>query len=121
MKLLNACFAVLLSGCASEIVRSAAELSALGEQGRPLRVRESVAPRLPTGRAPIVAAGSRWQRVGRIAKGDVLRPVGQVYSIVGANAHEAYLVVAGDQVVGFYLPGERAFAPAQDAVRFSTE
>jgi hypothetical protein len=38
----------------------------------------------------------------------------QVFMVEGAHVHEAYLVLDGDQVVGYYLPVERAFAPAPD-------
>jgi len=32
--------------------------------------------------------------------------------VEGAHVHEAYLVVAGDRLVGFYLPVEKAYSPA---------
>src|SRR5262249_48913216 len=60
----------------------------------------------------IIARGSVWTRVGRIAEGEVYKPAGGVFTVEGAQVHEAYLVMEGDRVVGFYLPVERAFSPA---------
>jgi hypothetical protein len=50
--------------------------------------------------------------VGRTSEGDVYKPVGRVFTVEGAHIHEAYLVLVGNRLVGFYLPVERAFAPA---------
>jgi hypothetical protein len=54
-------------------------------------------------------SGSRWTLVGGIAQGLVYRPDGGVLTVEGANVHEAYLVVSGTELVGFYLPVEKAF------------
>jgi hypothetical protein len=59
----------------------------------------------------VLQRSSEWHRIGRIPEGEVYRPVSGVFTIEGANVHEAHLVVKGTTVVGFYLPGERAFAP----------
>jgi hypothetical protein len=42
-----------------------------------------------------------------------------VFTIEGANTHEANLVVRDNRIVGFYLPAERAFAPLEPATRIS--
>jgi hypothetical protein len=67
----------------------------------------------PGYRRPI-GRGSVWTRIGRSDKGDVFKPVDRVFTVEGAQIHEAYLVLDGDRVIGFYLPVERAFAPAPD-------
>jgi hypothetical protein len=59
-----------------------------------------------------IPGGSRWMLVGTVEEGDVYRRTDGPFVIHGANAHEAYLVVTNNRVVGFYLPGEGTFAPA---------
>lgn len=65
---------------------------------------------LPTGYQRSILTGSRWELVGELAQGDVYRPVGTVFTIEGANMHEAFLVVNQSKITGFYLPGEGAFS-----------
>jgi hypothetical protein len=72
--------------------------------------------RLDTGYERTLKAGSVWRHAGAIPQGDVYRPVGDVFTLEGANIHEAWLVVRGDAVAGFYLPAERAFSPLKSAV-----
>jgi hypothetical protein len=39
-----------------------------------------------------------------------------VFTLEGANIHEAWLVIRGAALVGFYLPAERAFSPLTSPV-----
>lgn len=107
--------ALLFTGCLSEVLRGEAEFrpAAPGDEVVAcLAAPAEVTPKV--GVTEDLAQGSCWRRVGSIAQGDVYRPVGGVFMITSANAHEAYLVVEGGGVVGFYLPGESAFAPASE-------
>ena len=54
---------------------------------------------------------TRWDQVGAIAEGDVLRSKDQVLTLECSNVHEAYLVMSGDKLVGFFLPVENGFVP----------
>jgi hypothetical protein len=54
---------------------------------------------------------TRWDQIGTIAEGDVLRSKDQVLTLECSNVHEAYLVLSGDTVVGFFLPVEQGFVP----------
>ena len=54
---------------------------------------------------------TRWDQVGAIAEGDVLRSKDQVLTLECSNVHEAYLVMSGDKLVGFFLPVEKGFVP----------
>lgn len=63
-----------------------------------------------TGYQRQLKAGSSWQRVGTVPQGEVYRPVQDVFTVEGANMHEAYLIVRNDQLVGFYLPAEHGFS-----------
>jgi hypothetical protein len=54
---------------------------------------------------------TRWDQVGTIAEGDVLRSKDQVLTLECSNIHEAYLVMSGGKLIGFFLPFEKGFAP----------
>ena len=67
--------------------------------------------RLSTGYSRTLAAGSRWRAVGRLPQGIVYQRVDGVFTIEGHHVHEAYLVVEGSTLQGFYLAGESNFSP----------
>lgn len=71
---------------------------------------------LDTGYTRALKPGSLWRDVGSLAQGEVYRPVQDVFTLEGANIHEAYLVVRDDTLVGFYLPAEQGFSPLQATV-----
>jgi hypothetical protein len=75
---------------------------------------------LPSGVHRSLLSGSRWRHVGTLSEGEVFRSEDSVFTIVGANTHEAYLVISDERLVGFYLPGERAYSAltAPLALRF---
>jgi hypothetical protein len=107
-----------ISACAAELERSHVRFSSDSEdvQRRVLRIPEAVTLTPSTGYSQTLKAGSTWERTGAIPQGAVFRPVGAVFSVEGANRHEAYLVISADRIVGFYLPGEEAFAPLPQPV-----
>jgi hypothetical protein len=113
---------ILGLGCAAELARAPVAFTPVTSgEPRTLRVRETVSVTPSTGYTRIIKAGSTWRLVGSLPQGDVYRPVGDVFTVEGANVHEAYLVVAQGRVVGFYLPGEGAFAPLPDKVLLPTD
>lgn len=107
-----------IAACASDLDRSAVGFTPLPANGEPalLRLPGEVPLTPSTGYSETLKAGSAWQSVGSTPQGEVYRPVGKVFSVGGANRHEAYLVIAQGRIVGFYLPGERAFAPLPQPV-----
>jgi hypothetical protein len=54
--------------------------------------------------------------VGSIAQGQVFRSVDSVLTIEGRQVHEAYLVISGGALLGFYLPGESNYAALEAPV-----
>lgn len=54
---------------------------------------------------------TRWDQVGTISEGDVLRSKDQVLTLECSNIHEAYLVMSGKKLIGFFLPFEKGFVP----------
>ena len=63
--------------------------------------------------------GGRWRYIGRIPNGSVYQAAQGVFTVEGANIHEAYLVVQGRRLVGFYLPVEQAFSPLKEEVELA--
>ena len=116
-------FAILgLAACAPEVVRYSSVLTpSSGEPGGTIEVlRDAKVEVGPLGYERTIRKGSNWTRVGRVTQGEVYKPVDQVFTVEGTHVHEAYLVLDGNQIVGFYLPVERAYAPAPDSSRTKT-
>jgi hypothetical protein len=80
---------------------------------RKLRVRSQ------GGRTRAIVADTTWAEHGTIAQGTVYRPVDSVFRVYAFKAVEAYLVVSDGKVVGFWLPAEQAFNPAQGRARIA--
>jgi hypothetical protein len=105
--------AVALVSCAPEISRRPSSFTPLTEQpADTIEVLQDQKVSVGPGYDRVIGRGTTWTRVGRSNEGDVYKPVGRVFTVEGAHVHEAYLVLADDRVVGFYLPVERAFSPA---------
>ena len=105
--------AILGGGCASEVVRRPTELVPAGDSSAvTVEVLADKTIRVGPGYERVIRRGSEWKLVGRSREGDVYRPTDRVFTVEGAQVHEAYLVLDGDRIVGFYLPVERAFSPA---------
>jgi hypothetical protein len=103
--------------CMPDLVRTETALRADDPADQPsLVLAQPVRVAATKGFGETLAAGSTWKRVGAVEQGEVYKPVGTVFMLTSANAHEAYLVVSSGRVVGFYLPGEEAFAAAAEAV-----
>jgi hypothetical protein len=79
-----------------------------------IEIVETVPVSVGPGYRRMIRRGSLWTRIGRSVEGEVFKPVDGTFTVEGAHVHEAYLVLDGDRLVGFYLPVERAFAPVRD-------
>ena len=108
-----------LVACAPEVVRRPTQLTSVAEQATEqakatIEIVETVPVSVGPGYRRVIRRGSLWTRIGRSVEGEVFKPVDGVFTVEGAHVHEAYLVLDGDLLVGFYLPVERAFAPVRD-------
>ena len=103
--------ALLIAACAAPVPVAPATLARLDRPQPDLVLPARVRVDLPTGRARALPQGSTWRAVGRVPQGVVYQPVDTVFTIVGRNVHEAYLVVQGTALQGFYLPGESNYSP----------
>jgi hypothetical protein len=64
---------------------------------------------------------TRWEQVGTIAEGDVFRSKEQVLTLECSNVHEAYLVMSGNKLIGFFLPFEKGFVPHSPPIALPVE
>ncbi len=109
-----------LVGCSAEVVRRPATLTAAsGQPTTTIEVLERASIPVGPGHSRVIDRGSVWRLIGRSVGGEVFKPVDQVFTVEGKRIREAYLVLDGDRVVGFYLPVEQAFAPAPEQTRLS--
>ncbi|MGM3276011.1 hypothetical protein [Ralstonia sp. 24A2] len=122
LQLAAACIAVAALGACAPMVSTAPATLAIDSATSPshLQLKTPTEIRLETGYTRTLAAGSNWQRVGSLSQGAVYRPVGTIFTIEGRQVHEAYLVIADQRLVGFYLPGEQAYSPLSKAVPITT-
>ena len=64
---------------------------------------------LPCGYNKSLKKNSEWSMIGKIEAGDVYKPKNQCFTIECSNIFEAYLVMNGTKLNGFYLPVEDGF------------
>ena len=115
--LLVGCLALI--SCAHEVVRQPAALTPtmVAASNSVIEILQDVVITLDSGYSRQLARGSRWMQVGTLPQGHVFRIVGGAFTVEGANVHEAWLVIAGGELVGFYLPVEKAFVHLSARVR----
>ena len=107
----SAAAVLFVAACAAVVPTAPAQLAPVpAGSGETIRVAQVASIRLSTGYTRELPAGSRWERIGALPQGDVYRPVGTVFTIEGRHVHEAYLVIRGDALHGFYLPGESNYS-----------
>lgn len=101
----------ILAGCAAEIPRQPATLTPPADTSGPgsiVQVDEHAVVRLASGYSRTIVAGSKWAQVGTVEGHAVYKSMRNVFTIEGSHVHEAYLLLKGDTLAGFYLPGENA-------------
>jgi len=106
-----------LSACAPEVVRSDAKLTPASEVDQVhVTLQANVHLESSSGYGRDLPEGSVWELRGSIEQGRVYRRVDGILTVEGAQIHEAYLVLMGDRIVGFYLPVEQSYSPARESV-----
>lgn len=105
--------ALLLQGCATEVKRTPIAFTSLpaADSAVTVTVLKEVEVVPNTGYPRTIRSGSQWRLIGGTPRGDVYRPVSGIFTVEGAQVHEAGLVVSGGKVVGFYMLVEKAFVP----------
>lgn len=108
-----------LGGCASEVLRHPSELLAgNAQESKRYLLSKSIELMLDSGYARTINAGALFVEIGTVKQGIVLKPVNTALTVEGAHMHEAYPVISGGRLVGFYLPVEKAFSPMSQSVDF---
>lgn len=107
-------FAANIAGCASDVVRSTAILSSAAATDRQrIEIAQEAIVGSSSNYSRVLPAGSIWELRGVLPQGSVYKRVNGIFTVEGAHVHEAYLVVRGSQLVGYYLPVEQAYSPAE--------
>lgn len=115
--------AVLLGACAATGFGDASRV-APAPIARPmddLQVRSPATFTFGLARYGQLSAGSRWRPVGALAQGTVYRPLDQVLMLEGQPVQEAYPVVDGGRLQGFFLPAQASFFAVRAPVPLSLQ
>ncbi|MDP9223121.1 MAG: hypothetical protein M3P18_04565 [Actinomycetota bacterium] len=118
-----ACCAGLLAGCPFDVIRveqTPVELVYVASS-KAFVLEQDVPISLGFGYNRVLRKGTRWTYVGAISNGDVYKTNNQVLTVEASNIHEAYIVLEGRKLVGFYLPVERTYTPAAESKSLPTK
>lgn len=109
-----------LVSCATEVSRTATQFNpAAATDNRFIVVAKEVTVTPSAGYSRTLKGGSTWKYVGRIPEGAVYKIQDDVFMLEGKHMHEAYCVIANNELVGFYLTVENAFSPLSSRVPLS--
>jgi hypothetical protein len=112
--------AVFISGCAFDLAHvkyQPARLESAGNGGEAFTLSsDTLIQGAPCGYSRTLRKGTRWEHVGRLLEGIVYRSQEQTLTIECSNVFEAYLVVDGEYLVGFYLPVEKGFSALNKSI-----
>lgn len=97
---------ILLSGCSVKYTPVVMETTT---PKATWTLTEKVDVPLESGSTTHLKANTTWEYVGTIEQGDVYKTKDQIVTVKGSNMFEAYLVISGERLVGFYLPVENGF------------
>lgn len=112
--LILAAVAAIFAGCASDVARTKARLDAAAAGERPrIELAKETTVYSSSGYSRVLPAGSSWELQGALPQGKVYKRLDGIFTVEGAHVHEAFLVVSENKVVGYYLPVEQAFSPAE--------
>lgn len=104
---------MIFSGCAFDLAHvnyQPATFSTCSENCPDLTIAtEQQLTKLPCGYQRTLKKDSKWSMVGKIQAGNVYKPLNQCFTIECSNVFEAYLVMNGNTLSGFYLPVEDGY------------
>ena len=107
-------FVLLFNACAfdvSHIKQIPSQIEATHPSKSTFRLEEEMTVDLGTGYSRTLRRGTTWVYVGTIKEGDVFKTSDQILTIEASNIYEAYIVVSSENLIGFYLPVEKAYSP----------
>ena len=103
--------ALVLQGCITLIPQRETRYETSSVAIKDIELAQDVNCELPTGQKHVLAKGSRWQPYGRTLEGTVYKPTNHTLKIADVEEYTAYLVISGAELLGFFLPDNRSFAP----------
>ena len=71
---------------------------------------------LPCGYSRTLRKGTRWTPAGEFSTKTIYRSKDQNLTLECSNIYEAYLVIAEERLIGFYLPVEKGYVAISDPV-----
>jgi hypothetical protein len=74
-------------------------------------LKDEVKIELGTGYSRKLNEGTKWHYFNTIPYGDIFKTKDQILTIEGSNIFEAFIVVSGENLVGFFLPVEQTYSP----------
>ena len=107
-------FTIFLSGCAFDLVhinQIPVEYETENIQKPSFKLTNEVQISLGTGYTRQLNKGTTWHYIRTISVGDIFKTNDQVLTIEGSNIFEAFIVVTGKNMVGFFLPVEETYSP----------
>jgi hypothetical protein len=105
---------IIFASCAFDLLhvkQLPTHLDTTQQRKNSLMLEEDEKIDLGTGYSRIIKAGTKWDYVGTIEKGDVFNTKDQILTVEASNIHEAYIVISSGKLVGFYLLVEKTFSP----------
>lgn len=115
---------LIIAGCASEVPRSPATFTQTSAQspGSVMQLESDIIIDVGTGYSRMLPRGTILKQTGKVAEGDVYKPTNFTLTLEGANIHEVHLVLKNTELVGFYMPVEKAFVLPKNKItaKFTT-
>lgn len=107
---------LILTACAAEVPRTPTNFVSQSAPDNVLRIKDAITIDSGNAYPSKMPAHSQWRQIGSIPEGDVFKIQNDVFTVTGRHVHEACIVVKGKEIVGFYLPVEKAFTPVSKKV-----
>lgn len=111
------CATLVLSACASVMGEPIASPPVLRPDATSMLVLgQTTNVSVSTFYSRTLRAGTHWKYFGSLPQGDIYRPVDTVLTVESGNVQEAYLVLSGANLVGYYLPVEKNYSKIDSPV-----
>ena len=109
----------LLAACAFDVIKLdhvPVTLAPAHAAASSFTLRTSANVELSTGYSRTLNAGTVWHPAGSLPQGGVFKTRDQVLTVEGSNIYEAYIVVKGARLAGFYLPANGTYSALEQPV-----
>ena len=115
---------VVINGCAFDVIhlkQIPTQIVSNGSQKASLRLEKDTTVSMNSGFDRLLKKRTVWIYVGTLSHGDVYKTSDQVLTVEDSHVHQAYIVIRGNKLLGFYLPVEKSYSPISDAVELSLQ